>query len=237
VLTLLDSERLEVLFLPVDFRILGVNPDSPGCELPFHPLNVNCAYRGRDVVSKVSLPDFIPRGLDEVTTRFDNALSVWDCSKPAEEFRAYLKASEANIPRIKKIVAFGGHSMARSGIAVNPNRFFMQHILILEIRNFLRKAGQQSIPIQCYAQDPMYTDTDRDLLGAHGIVVLNSPVGFLEVDNESVVLSHLPNCPVREIVSDICRPAMMIWDAVDCENSAYVHEVVIADEPKRFIVR
>ncbi|KAJ7869313.1 hypothetical protein B0H14DRAFT_3132371, partial [Mycena olivaceomarginata] len=33
--------------------------------------------------------------------------------------------------------------------------------------------------IQCFAQDPIYSDMDKQLLGKHGITVLDDPRGFL----------------------------------------------------------
>ena len=66
--------------------------------------------------------------------------------------------------------------------------------------------------IQCYAQDPGYTDTDRNMLQNSGITVLDNPHGFLEVTDSTVVLSFDVEVPVRQIIADIARPVMMIWD-------------------------
>lgn len=66
--------------------------------------------------------------------------------------------------------------------------------------------------IQCYAQDPGYTDTDRNMLQNSGITVLDNPHGFLEVTDSTVVLSFDAEVPVRQIIADIARPVMMIWD-------------------------
>ncbi|KAK3935943.1 hypothetical protein QBC46DRAFT_297140 [Diplogelasinospora grovesii] len=86
-----------------------------------------------------------------------------------------------------------------------------QHALILTIRDFLAKRGHV---VQCYAQDPIYTDIDRQALDEHGITVLDDPKGFLEIDEETVVISQYPDIPVRQITADITRPALMIWNTV-----------------------
>jgi len=92
-----------------------------------------------------------------------------------------------------------------------------QHVLILAVRDFLAKRQHPRDPssIQCYAQDPVYTTADRQVLEDEGITVLDYPRGFLEIDEgKTVVLSHAPNVPARQIAAGIARPAMVIWDKV-----------------------
>jgi hypothetical protein len=62
----------------------------------------------------------------------------------------------------------------------------------------------------------MYEDVDREVLGELGMTVLDNPRGFLEVDESTVVFAQAPGVAVRQIVADIARPAVMIWDRV-CE--------------------
>jgi len=66
--------------------------------------------------------------------------------------------------------------------------------------------------IGCYAQDPDYTDIDREVLEQSGITILDDPQGFLEVDDSTAVLSFGANIPLRQVIADIARPAMMVWD-------------------------
>jgi hypothetical protein len=68
--------------------------------------------------------------------------------------------------------------------------------------------------IKCYAQDPAYYATCEAVLGERGIEVLQDEAGFLLVDANSIVLSFAPNIPVRQIIADLTRPAMMIWDSI-----------------------
>lgn len=69
-------------------------------------------------------------------------------------------------------------------------------------------------PIRCFAQDPAYTAIDKSILAEHEVTVLDDPRGFLEVDDQSVVISFGPNICVRQIVTDIARPALLVWDTV-----------------------
>ncbi len=64
------------------------------------------------------------------------------------------------------------------------------------------------------------------------IKVLDHPIsGFLEVDEASVVVSIAPNVPVKQIVSDISTPAMILWNVPgsipergDPENESWTDE-------------
>lgn len=73
-------------------------------------------------------------------------------------------------------------------------------------------------PINCVAQDPAYTAADKMILLSLGIAVVDDPQGFLGVTNDSVVLSFCPNVPVRQIITDIARPAILAWDTVTDEE-------------------
>ena len=86
-----------------------------------------------------------------------------------------------------------------------------EHALVLSIRDFF---AQHSETVQCYAQDPVYEDVDRRVLGELGMTVLDNPRGFLEVDESAAVFSLAPDIAVRQIVADIAKPALMIWDKV-----------------------
>lgn len=52
------------------------------------------------------------------------------------------------------------------------------------------------------------------MLAELDMTVLDNPRGFLEVDESTVVYSLAPEVAVRQIVADIARPALMIWDKV-----------------------
>lgn len=61
-------------------------------------------------------------------------------------------------------------------------------------------------------RNPAYTTSCREILGAHGITILDRLYGFLEVDSNLVVMSVFPNVPVKAIVTELVRPALIIWD-------------------------
>lgn len=60
----------------------------------------------------------------------------------------------------------------------------------------------------------MNTSVDRDVLADIGFEMIDDPRGWLEIDERSVVLSVAPNVPVKEIIADTARPAIVIWSRV-----------------------
>ncbi|XWW92120.1 hypothetical protein V2A60_000042 [Cordyceps javanica] len=99
-----------------------------------------------------------------------------------------------------------------------------QHALLLALRDFL--LSEKHSGMNCFAQDPNYTDTDRKILRSLDVAVLDDPRAFLQVDDGSVVVPIAPNIPVRQIITDIARPAILLWDRV-CEENW--HEALLAD--------
>ena len=166
----------------------------------------------RNATTKSLIPQCPHLPLEEVQENFQRKRAEWEASKQCEEFRLLLDS--ADIPPVQKIVAFACSTMTWDDEA--RHRSTVQHTLILTIRDCLAKRRQSGNPsiVKCYVQDPLYTNTDRQVLEDQSIAVLDDPKGFLEIDEETVVLSHAPDIPVRQITADITRPAMMIWNKV-----------------------
>ncbi|KAK2604141.1 hypothetical protein N8I77_007096 [Diaporthe amygdali] len=118
--------------------------------------------------------------------------------------------------KITKIIAF---SLGSISGGEDLDRSITQHVLVLTIKDVLKKMiADADVEIRCYVQDPEYSDVDRTALAGAGIEVLDDPQGFLEVDDSSVVLSFDSAVPVRQIVADLARPAIMIWNKVRSEE-------------------
>ncbi|KAL4861839.1 hypothetical protein BDV12DRAFT_203609 [Aspergillus spectabilis] len=96
------------------------------------------------------------------------------------------------------------------------NSIFQHAFLVTMQRHLQQETNGQ---IACSVQDPAYTDADRAVLDTYGIRVLDDPEGFLEVDDVSLVFSCSPSVPVKQIVVDVAKPAVVIWDRVENGNS------------------
>ena len=132
-------------------------------------------------------------------------------------FKATL-VSAALPPGINKIVALACSTMSRGEDFYYTEGSMTQHTLMLTIRDVLAKGDTKGTPgksrpeIKCFAQDPAYTPVDKQILHENGITVVDDPRAFLEVDEASVLISAFPDIPVRQIVADIARPALIIWN-------------------------
>lgn len=126
---------------------------------------------------------------------------------------------------VSRIVAFGNGTISIE----DSQHSALQHALMLTIRDGLQSLQPGSgVTIQCFAQDPTYTEADKVVLHEVGITVLEDPRAFLKVNDETVVLSFAPDVPVRQIVTDLARPAVFICDKVRGEQE------LLDDWSKRF---
>jgi hypothetical protein len=159
----------------------------------------------------------LPR--EEAEDFFKTCCKEWEASEPCQQLRSILASAKLPLG-ITKIVAFACRNFSRIIIKKRHSsrglvRPATQHALMLTLRDILsKKDGGSSGEIECYAQDPVYSSLDKSILEQSGIKILSDPEGFLEVDESTVVLSFSPNVCVRQVVTDIARPAMMIWDKV-----------------------
>lgn len=88
----------------------------------------------------------------------------------------------------------------------------IQHALASVLHSSLLQRGILSVTSKRYVQDPAYTQKDRDVLRPEGFTILDDPQAFLVLDESSIIVSINPDIPVKQIVADICRPGIIIWD-------------------------
>ncbi|KAF9253178.1 hypothetical protein DTO013E5_2463 [Penicillium roqueforti] len=136
---------------------------------------------------------------------FEKERRAWETSEAHRTLEVLLSTTRAD--KINNIVGIACGSLSRLG---RPNSAF-QHALLLTAKDWLRKKRPGEKELSCYVQDPEYTLVDREVLNGVGIQVVDDPDGFLKVDDRSIVLSIAPNIPVKSIIVDIARPAMVIW--------------------------
>ncbi|KAH6842713.1 hypothetical protein B0I37DRAFT_436465 [Chaetomium sp. MPI-CAGE-AT-0009] len=155
---------------------------------------------------------------------FEQAKQSLEGSAQFAQFKSTL-ASVAIPPGITKIVALACSTMTWP----DDGRCFAsmaQHILALTIRDILTSGyamgapGESRPEIKCYAQDPIYTPIDEQVLGEAGFTLVDDPRGFIEVDEASVLISFYPDIPIKQIVADIARPALIIWNKADLTTAS-----------------
>ncbi|CAG8162735.1 unnamed protein product [Penicillium olsonii] len=141
----------------------------------------------------------------------------WKSTSVCRKLKTILSASAHNHD-INKVIGFGLGGFSRRMIPYkSATRAMTQHVLLRVLKDWLQKKTGGKSP--CYAQDPAYNSTDTQVLQENGIEVIDDPCGWLEVDEQSMVVSIAATVPVKEIIADIARPAVIIWDRVSFEDA------------------
>ena len=173
----------------------------------YYVMSLQCK-RTKTLVEDSSI---LPR--DQIEDLFKTGIEEWESTQICKQFRSILRTLKLPSP-VKKIVGFACGTL-------DMQRSIFQHAMLLTMRDVLSEKNGGSEPIPCYVQDPIYNANEQLVLEGAGITVLNDPQGFLEVDDTTAVVSIAPNVPVRQIISDIAMPALLIWDEVgESEDNA-----------------
>ncbi|KAL3424157.1 hypothetical protein PVAG01_03438 [Phlyctema vagabunda] len=102
----------------------------------------------------------------------------------------------------------------------------VQHSIALTLADVCRMCTGTTIRL--LAQDPDYTVKSQKILTENGFEIVGQfgAGGFSEIDGESIVLSPFPSAPVKQILADTARPALVISDGFGAFND---HEKPWAD--------
>ncbi|KAL2134440.1 hypothetical protein VTI74DRAFT_152 [Chaetomium olivicolor] len=194
-----------------DILTSSVSPEWAYC-----PTRLTYPMKRRRTHTGKFLDSFKREAPEAVLDAFQLGVSQWEGSPDYRRLRELLDAVLP--PRVNKIVAFACFTMT---VKSEQLRTVFQHTMVLTMLNILqrRRLDERQPEIQCFAQDPFYTDTDEEILGQAGVTVVQDPRGFLEVDDQTVVISFSPDAPIRQIIADIARPAVLIWDRVTGEDN------------------
>jgi hypothetical protein len=169
----------------------------------------------RKRLTKDSVDTLLTQLEEGVQTHFQAVQAAWEASQPCQQLRSTLLSTSI---QYSKIVALGLGSISYS--SQYSYRFAMQHALLLTLRDVLEDATQYSnysclsptCPVACYVKDPAYTRVDQAVFAKHIITTLGDPKSILEVDHSTAILSCSPDIPVKQLVSDLANPAIMMVD-------------------------
>jgi hypothetical protein len=196
---------------------VGLPQDAPFCSF-----KIAYCTQIRDIETKAPLCTCTSpiKSAEELKKQFAAALILWEQSVEGIAFRnLFVRLLKNNMlaTKIKKVVGFalGSPSCGPAHPTAQDNSLH-QHVLLVSILSFFNTAVERSIP--CFIQDPIYTQADEQCFSDHGIMVLKDPEGFLEIDNETFVLSIYPDIPVKQIVFDIVKPALLLWNTIKVDE-------------------
>ncbi|PWY96682.1 hypothetical protein BO94DRAFT_453567 [Aspergillus sclerotioniger CBS 115572] len=181
----------------------------------YHRLRYRSLQTGQYIHETINPP------LTTNLAEFLSFLYAWESTNSCRHIRATLESLPEFFGPVTKIVGFACNSIVNpQGCLPEKQRISFQHGFLLTLRDVLRrKTGNSDIKI--LVQDPAYTESDVELLKEFNIVVVEDPVGFLEVDEETFVFSCSPNVPVRQIVLDMVKPVGMVWNKVLAETAIF----------------
>ncbi|KAJ3570025.1 hypothetical protein NPX13_g5875 [Xylaria arbuscula] len=186
-------------------------------KFAYLPFQIAYITEYRNSINKTLITETPLLCFDKVQDDFQRRRAKWEASNQCCQLKSILRTVASKIPPVQKIVVFACSTMTWDD--GSRHRSAVQHALILTIRDFLAQLkSSHNINIKCYAQDPLYTTIDKQVLHEAGITVLDDPKGFLEIDETTVIISQAPDIPVREVTADITKPAMMIWNKVVQHN-------------------
>ncbi|KAI0843564.1 hypothetical protein F5Y06DRAFT_291479 [Hypoxylon sp. FL0890] len=157
---------------------------------------------------------------------FAQTIKSWNPSRTCASFGERI-VSLLGTKKVTKIVCFGLGDITRKAPewwkarhSPRSHEFeariiesrMIQHLIALTIADVLHARGESRDAVRLLAQDPDYTDETKEILRAAGFEIVGQfgAGGFAEVDDESVVFSAFVAAPVKQIIADIARPALII---------------------------
>ncbi|KAJ5246610.1 hypothetical protein N7468_001593, partial [Penicillium chermesinum] len=152
-----------------------------------------------------------PRSQGELLEAWSKKQLGWIKSPMCSNLKQILSSSAADLD-IRQIVGFSLGSISHD----IDDRSGYQHALLLTLRDWLLEERDAVVP--CYVQDPIYTEGDSVIMKENDVEILDDPLGWLAIDDTSIVVSIASNVASKEIVADIARPAIVIWGRVGDNN-------------------
>ncbi|EFY90504.1 hypothetical protein MAC_03498 [Metarhizium acridum CQMa 102] len=199
------------------FPIVGYNSFESLTMLPPNRLGDNLFISVRISGLYRSINELPDISQDDARCAFDKCFDLWEQGEEWADLKERIRPHLSRLPvTIDKIIGFGlGVLTTETRCNVDNEwvkRCSEQHALMLTLAKMFREHTGNSV--KCFAQDPAYSNTCKDILGKRGVDIVHGDTGFLLVDENSIVLSFSPNVPVRQVIADLTRPAMMVCNLI-----------------------
>ncbi|ORY60059.1 uncharacterized protein BCR38DRAFT_488248 [Pseudomassariella vexata] len=215
----------------------------------YQELVYNCAAPGNSGRCAVYLDSFtkqvpkMPSGV--LAAQYHEVKKAWNISMVCLELRDLLE--KLRIPGgkdgkkgISKLICFGLGTMEEDFVDKldpKPWRSMTQHAALMTIVDLLEERQGHRIPI--VAQDPWYTEDTRDILECDNVDVAEGygSLAFTQIDSQTLVYSVNPSVPVKQIIADIARPAIMICNRIKprSEEKTEWEPVQTGDTPTKYL--
>lgn len=172
------------------------------------------------------------RGLMENSSSvFNEKRSSWETSTSCTLLRSQL-GRLLGTRKVTKVICFGLGDMCRQppewfqrqmasnggSLESTVDDSMVQHSIAVTLADVCRK--DETSHVQLLAQDPDYTEQTKAILERTGFTIVGNfgAGGFAEIDGSSVVFSVFPEAPVKQIIADVARPAVIITNGFTTFN-------------------
>jgi hypothetical protein len=179
--------------------------------------------------------------IENASLLFETSRKQWNASVTCEAFTSQFRellGRVANAKKVTRVVCFGLGNMTSKPVdwwrIQNDSRpkderesessmveaALIHHAIALTMVDVIRSCGEGSdMHARLLTQDPGYSVETKDMLQKIGFEVIGEygAEGFAELDENSIVFSAFTQAPVKQIIADIARPAVII-----CNTSARV---------------
>ncbi|KAI1207228.1 uncharacterized protein F4807DRAFT_469464 [Annulohypoxylon truncatum] len=209
-----DAEKA---FLP----LVVMFPSAAGrCHA--HHVHESRSTSADDLQASILPTTFYP---SELTTIFNLDRRAWEQSEQYAYLKGQLEAHSDRLSQIDSVVALGcgslAHGRARCQFATTQHAlaFSLRKVLSRmhpensRVRQSLRQARKKEpvdLVVRGVLQDPAYTEVDEAVLSDMGMEIYKDPFGFLEMNDNSFVVSIDVNTPAQQIIENLARPAAII---------------------------
>ncbi|KAI3321798.1 hypothetical protein HD806DRAFT_501976 [Xylariaceae sp. AK1471] len=154
---------------------------------------------------------------------FQQRNRTWSQSASCKLFKAQLKKL-LGARKVTKVICFGLGDISRRPPAwwreqnakgtqesesSQMRGALVQHSVAITMADFIR--NETGKPVRLLTQDPRFLDESQSILEEEGFEVIGraGAGGFAEIDEESVVFSAYVAAPLKQIISDVARPALI----------------------------
>ncbi|KAI0827808.1 hypothetical protein F5Y06DRAFT_291079 [Hypoxylon sp. FL0890] len=161
-------------------------------------------------------------------TEFEEVKQEWERSPECDWLKRKL-ATVIGGRKITKVMCFALGSLDHSRVHEKKKQL-IQHMFALTVATAARAATGGDVEL--FAQEPWYTQPAKDVLKKAGFSIIgeHGAGGLAKIDDHSIVFSCCPAFPIRQIIADLARPAIIIgtWHESIFTDKKYVAPILVS---------
>jgi hypothetical protein len=147
---------------------------------------------------------YINRTLEELKTDYEYWKQAWEESEPCKDLREKIAAGRKGKRAVNNVVLLGLGSLQssrREGRRASATQLAALQTIVQTLAGDLKKV---------VAQDPQFTDLDKEFLTSLGYGVAEDPEAFKEIKEGTLVYAIHCYAKVYKAISEAPRPALLI---------------------------